>query len=170
MKAAILVGIVVAVLITGNTSLLAEEATGKSVVDDPLDQLEVTATKVSERPGENGRLSFTLRNTGSRSVKVMEDYLPWKTACVLKLVAVPFAKGLGPVEPMQPIVDPTPTILEIAGNAELHGELNVSPFFPQWNKLVNQGMVLVWSFSLYDVETGYDKRFSGVVEYRAKRR
>lgn len=169
MKAAILVSIVVAVLIPGDPSAYAQgKPAGKPGVNNPLDELEVTATKFSGRQGEDGKLSFTLRNGGSQAVKVVEDYLPWKSTSVLRLVAVPFPMGLAPVEPVQPIVDPTSTVLEIAGNAELRGELDVSSFFPRWKELTKRGMILVWSFSLYDVETGYDRQFSGIVEYRRK--
>lgn len=130
-----------------------------------FNKLEITAAKVNE--DDSGKLSFVVKNGTPSVIRVVKDYLPWNTTVALKLLAVPFAKGTAAVEAVQPIEDPRATSMEIQANSELHGELDVSRFFTRWRELTRQGMLLVWSLSLYDIETGQATRFNGVIEYRA---
>jgi hypothetical protein len=167
MNPKLLIGIVAMALGASQPLHCAElENHGEAVMTRPLDSCAATAMKAAGQ-GE-GRISFQFRNGGSSAVKVMQDYLPWNTTCSLKLVAVPLAKGMAAVEAVLPIEDPRATVLEIPANGELHGELDVSHFFPRWQELTKKGMLLLWSFNLYDTETGHAKRFSGVIEYPAK--
>ncbi|MFZ5495623.1 MAG: hypothetical protein ACOZE5_09860 [Verrucomicrobiota bacterium] len=167
MNTKLLIGLVAVVLSSSVPSLDAQtQKEEMPIVNHPLAKIEITAAKVNER--NDGKLSFVVKNGSSSTVKVVQDYLPWNTTSALKLLAVPLAKGAAPVEPVQPFEDPRATVQEIAGNAELRGELDVARFFPRWKELVKQGVLLVWSLNLYDVETGQDRRFNGVIEYRAK--
>jgi hypothetical protein len=164
MNAKLLFGLAV-ILSVMSPSLRAEaQAEGTPAVSHPMNKVEVAAVKT----GDEGRLSFVVRNGGPAPVKVVKDYLPWNAATALKLVVVPVAKGATPVEAMLPIEDPRATVQEIPGNGEVRGDVDVSHFFPHWETLVRQGVLLVWSLNLYDVETGHERRFNGVIEYRAK--
>lgn len=163
----LLIGLVAVALFSSVPSLCAQKQKDETpVVNHPLSKIEITAAKVNGR--DDGKLSFVVKNSSSSAIKVVKDYLPWNTTSVLRLRVVPLAKGAAPVEAVLPIEDPRTITQEIAGDAELRGELDVARFFPRWKKLVKQGMRLVWSLNLYDVETGQDRQFNGVVEYRAK--
>ena len=129
----------------------------------PMDNLEITVKKVNEQ-----KVSFTVKNGGSTAIKVVKDYLPWNTTSALKLIAVPIAKGAASVEALQPIEDPRATIVEIPSKGELRGELDLAPLFPRWNELTQRAILLVWSLSLSNVETGETRRFNGVIEYQAR--
>jgi hypothetical protein len=163
MRTKLLIGLIAVAFIEAYSSLRAESQDGGKLTMSSLEKLEVTAVKA-----EAQKISFVVKNGSPSSLKVVKDYLPWNTTCALKLLVVPLGKGTAPVEAVQPIEDPRATIQEIAGDAEIRGELDVARFFPRWNELVKQGVLLVWSLNLYDVETGRDRRFNGVIEYRAK--
>lgn len=164
MRTKLLIGLLVAVFAAGYPSLCAQsQSQDKSAMSHPLEKLEITAAKV-----DGGKISFVVRNGATSALKIVEDSLPWNTTSALRLLIVPMTKGAAAVEAVQPIEDPRATILEISASTELRGELDVTRLFPRWKELVKRDVLLVWSLNLYDVETGQDRRFNGVIEYRAK--
>jgi hypothetical protein len=164
MKMKLPISFVVLVFVVSRPLLCAQaQSQENTIVSHKLENLEVTAAKANGQ-----KISFVVRNVGSSPVKVVKDYLPWNTASALKLLAMPVAKGAAAVEAVQPIEDPRATIEEIPAKGELRGELDVSSFFPRWRELTKQGVLVVWSLSLSDVETGASRRFNGVIDYQAK--
>ena len=164
MNTKLLVSLVAAVLSSGVPSLCAQiQKEETPIVNHPLAKLEITVVKVNAQ-----KISFVVKNKGSSTLKVVKDSLPWNTTSALRLFVVSVTKGGPPVEAVQPIEDPRATIQELPSGSELRGEVDVAPFFPRWKELIKQDVLLVWSLSLYDVETGQDRRFNGVIEYRTK--
>lgn len=163
MKIKLLIGFVALSLAAGQPLHSAQTQSQQSaIVSSKLETLEVTAVKAGGQ-----KISFVIRNVGPSPIKVVKDYLPWNTASALKLLAMPVAKGAGAVEAVHPVEDPRAALEEIPAKGELRGELDLLSFFPRWRELAN-GVLLVWSLNLSDVETGESRRFNGVIDYQAK--
>lgn len=107
-------------------------------------------------------IHIVIQNTGPHEVVFFQDYLPWRSPLLCKVVAIPLGVSESPVLPITKSVDPTLNQLTIKPGSQLEGDIVLNKDFEKFDQLIFRKEVgIFWSFTLENVESERYGRYSG---------
>jgi len=109
-------------------------------------------------------LRIKVTNKGSSPIKMLLDYLPWRSPLNLRLVAIPLEGMLDPVLPLPRMINPTVTQIILHPGETIEGEIELARVFTDFETLLARSEIAIfWSFTIETLEEGLPtSRHSGL--------